>query len=106
MGLYIRKSVRVGPFRFNLSKSGVGVSAGVKGFRVGVSPKVLIRETLYNAVIDNRGPLSRDEMEIAGDNVLYVITTIHAILVTEELEKEGLVRKGIVDMPDARRELI
>lgn len=39
MGLYIRKSVRVGPFRFNLSKSGVGVSAGVKGFRVGTGPR-------------------------------------------------------------------
>lgn len=39
MGLYIRKSVRVGPFRFNLSRSGVGVSAGVKGFRVGAGPR-------------------------------------------------------------------
>lgn len=39
MGLYIRKSVRVGPFRFNLSKSGVGVSAGVKGFRFGTGPR-------------------------------------------------------------------
>ncbi|MGY0521708.1 DUF4236 domain-containing protein, partial [Pseudomonas aeruginosa] len=27
MGLSVRKSVRVGPFRFNLSKSGIGVSA-------------------------------------------------------------------------------
>lgn len=35
MGLYLRKSVRVGPLRFNLSKGGVGVSAGIKGFRVG-----------------------------------------------------------------------
>ncbi|EML3184824.1 DUF4236 domain-containing protein, partial [Pseudomonas aeruginosa] len=26
MGLSVRKSVRVGPFRFNLSKSGIGVS--------------------------------------------------------------------------------
>jgi len=39
MGFYIRKSVRVGPFRFNLSKSGIGVSAGVKGFRVGSGPR-------------------------------------------------------------------
>jgi len=31
MSFYIRKSVRVGPFRFNLSKSGIGVSAGVRG---------------------------------------------------------------------------
>lgn len=39
MGLHIRKSVRVGPFRFNLSKSGIGVSAGVKGLRVGTGPR-------------------------------------------------------------------
>lgn len=39
MGLYLRKSVRVGPFRFNLSNGGVGVSVGVKGFRVGSGPR-------------------------------------------------------------------
>lgn len=39
MGFYVRKSVRAGPFRFNLSKSGVGVSAGVPGFRVGTGPR-------------------------------------------------------------------
>ncbi|WP_116807307.1 DUF4236 domain-containing protein [Steroidobacter cummioxidans] len=39
MGLYFRKSVSVGPFRFNLSKGGVGVSVGVPGFRVGTSPR-------------------------------------------------------------------
>lgn len=39
MGFYIRQSVRVGPFRFNISKSGVGVSAGVRGFRVGTGPR-------------------------------------------------------------------
>ncbi len=39
MGFYIRKSVSVGPFRFNLSKSGVGLSLGVKGFRVGAGPR-------------------------------------------------------------------
>jgi hypothetical protein len=39
MGFYVRKSVRAGPFRFNLSKSGLGVSAGVPGFRVGTGPR-------------------------------------------------------------------
>jgi hypothetical protein len=39
MGFYIRKSISVGPFRFNLSKSGVGVSAGVKGLRFGAGPR-------------------------------------------------------------------
>ncbi|WP_100492843.1 DUF4236 domain-containing protein [Mycobacteroides abscessus] len=39
MGFYIRKSIKAGPFRFNLSKSGIGVSAGVPGFRVGTGPR-------------------------------------------------------------------
>jgi len=39
MGFYLRKSIKVGPFRFNLSGSGVSVSAGVRGFRVGTGPR-------------------------------------------------------------------
>jgi hypothetical protein len=39
MGLYLRKSFRAGPIRFNLSKSGLGVSGGIKGARVGVGPR-------------------------------------------------------------------
>ena len=32
MGFYVRKSLKAGPFRFNLSSAGVGVSAGIPGF--------------------------------------------------------------------------
>jgi hypothetical protein len=39
MGFYLRKSVSLGPFRFNLSGSGVGMSVGVRGFRVGSGPR-------------------------------------------------------------------
>jgi len=39
MGFYLRKSVSVGPFRFNLSGSGVGMSVGVRGLRVGTGPR-------------------------------------------------------------------
>lgn len=39
MGFYFRKSIRVGPLRFNLSKGGIGVSAGIPGFRVGTGPR-------------------------------------------------------------------
>lgn len=34
MGFYFRKSVKFGPMRLNFSKSGIGVSAGVKGARI------------------------------------------------------------------------
>jgi hypothetical protein len=36
MAFYLRKSFRLGPLRLNLSKRGVGVSAGVTGARIGV----------------------------------------------------------------------
>lgn len=39
MSFYLRKSLKVGPLRFNLSKSGIGVSGGVRGFRLGTGPK-------------------------------------------------------------------
>lgn len=39
MPFYLRKSIKAGPFRFNLSKSGLGLSVGVKGFRVGSGPR-------------------------------------------------------------------
>ena len=39
MSFYLKKSLRFGPLRFNLSKSGIGVSAGEKGFRVGTGPR-------------------------------------------------------------------
>jgi len=38
MPAYLRKYVTLGPFRFNLSKSGIGVSAGVRGLRLGAGP--------------------------------------------------------------------
>ncbi|MGW4529555.1 DUF2510 domain-containing protein [Nocardia sp. NPDC004340] len=39
MGFYLGKSLRAGPFRFNLSTAGVGVSVGVPGFRLGTGPR-------------------------------------------------------------------
>lgn len=39
MSFYIRKAIRVGPLRFNLSRSGIGVSGGIRGLRVGTGPR-------------------------------------------------------------------
>jgi len=39
VGFYLRKSISFGGVRFNFSKSGIGVSVGVKGFRVGHGPR-------------------------------------------------------------------
>ena len=39
MGFTYRKSVNLGPFRVNLSKSGLGYSVGGRGFRVGTTSR-------------------------------------------------------------------
>lgn len=39
MAFYLRKGFNMGPVRLNLSKGGVGVSGGVTGARVGMSPR-------------------------------------------------------------------
>src|SRR5262245_38964919 len=39
MGFYIRKGFNFGPLRLNLSRSGLGTSVGVKGFRIGLGPR-------------------------------------------------------------------
>lgn len=39
MGFFLRKSIKFGPFRINLSKSGIGVSGGIKGARISAGPK-------------------------------------------------------------------
>ena len=39
MPFFLRKAISTGPFRFNLSKSGIGLSVGVKGLRFGTGPR-------------------------------------------------------------------
>lgn len=39
MAFFYRKSVNLGPFRVNLSQSGVGYSVGGRGFRVGTTSR-------------------------------------------------------------------
>jgi S-DNA-T family DNA segregation ATPase FtsK/SpoIIIE len=39
MGFFLRKNIKFGPFRINLSKSGIGVSGGIKGARISAGPR-------------------------------------------------------------------
>ena len=39
MGFYLKKTITLGGLKLNFSKSGVGLSAGFKGFRLGTGPK-------------------------------------------------------------------
>jgi len=70
MSFYIRKSVKFGPIRFNISKSGIGVSAGVKGARIATGPKgtyihlgrngVYYRQKIDGSVAYNAPPSPKD----------------------------------------------
>ncbi len=39
MAFYLRKYLKTGPFRLNLSKGGLGLSGGIVGARIGIGPK-------------------------------------------------------------------
>ncbi len=70
MGFYIRKSIRVGPLRFNLSKSGVGISAGIRGLRVGSGPRGnyvhMGRDGIYYRAALPSGPAPRIQPDPIG----------------------------------------
>lgn len=78
MGLRFRKSINIGPLRINFSKSGIGFSLGVKGFRVSRSAKgkntatVSLPGTGLSYVQD----LDKDNLEEAVGDVKEVIENV------------------------------
>lgn len=63
MGIRVKKSIKLGGgTRLNLSKKGIGASAGVKGFRVGVGPRGITR----TASIPGTGISYRTETSLKG----------------------------------------
>ena len=100
VGFYIRKSLSVGPFRFNLSKSGIGLSTGVKGFRVGTGPRgnyvhmgrggIYYRQTLPgldSRRIPSEGPAEQssgiDFKDIGSGSVSQMVDSSSAALLEE-----------------------
>jgi len=67
VGLYFRKSVNAGPFRVNFSKSGVGGSVGVHGFRVGSGPRGTYVHVGAHAVYYRRVLSSRSRARAVPD---------------------------------------
>ena len=92
MSFFLRKSLRFGPIRFNLSKSGIGVSAGVKGLRIGSGPRgnyvyagrdgIYYRKTLRGP----RGgrPIARASPPISSSPALDTIGHPDATLFSDE----------------------
>lgn len=112
MGFYIRKSVSAGPFRFNLSRSGLGVSVGVRGFRVGSGPRGnyvhMGRGGLYyraslgppRQAADTRGPVPPVQPHVLEaalspvevGNVLEMVPSSGSEVVRQINEKTGHIR--------------
>lgn len=106
MGLYIRKSISVGPLRFNFSKSGVGVSAGITGFRVGTGPRgnyvhmgrggLYYRKTLssnskkQNALAEHRNPSQLEENQHGTHAPLEEIESTTVFAMTDSNSAELL----------------
>ena len=117
MGFYIRKAISVGPFRFNLSKSGLGVSAGVRGLRLGTGPRgnyvhmgrggLYYRKTLPSGTSNNQAPHNKPELqqshtgiehdpltEIESGDLSQMIDSSSADLVAEMNDKRKKMRIG------------
>ena len=81
MGFYVRKSISVGPFRFNLSGSGIGISTGVPGLRVGAGPKGkyihMGRDGLYYRQKINLPSVAQNEINNDKPLILQPTTNTH-----------------------------
>jgi Protein of unknown function (DUF4236) len=80
MGLSFRKSAKVGPFRFNFSKSGISVSAGVKGARVRYGSKgTYVTFGANGLYYKKRITEVSDDNSIPNHNEQVILSTQHTI---------------------------
>ena len=76
MGWRFRRSFKAGPFRINISKSGVGSSVGGRGFRTGISAN---GRRYSRFTIPGTG-ISYTTEQGKGCLVVFVSTTLFAAL--------------------------
>jgi large-conductance mechanosensitive channel len=84
MGLYFRKSAVLGPIRLNFSKSGIGVSTGVKGARLVFTPKGTFVHIGRNGLY-YRKHISLKEKQNKRDQELIEIPTIRNVEGNQEI---------------------
>lgn len=102
MPFYIRDSVSLGPFRLNLSKSGLGISAGVKGFRVGTGPRGHYIHAGMNGVYYRKtlGGLGRKPKAAVADGGTDYISEIAKIAPNDKLPtymtEDGVLMRRII----------
>lgn len=100
MAWYLRKSLRIGPVRFNLSKSGIGTSVGVKGFRVGVRPNG--RSYLHAG---RYGLYYRQELD-GGANEKESITHVNEYIPSDQKTTEYKTASSQELLSQSRKELL
>ena len=105
MGFYLRKSVAIGPFRFNLSGSGVGMSVGVRGLRVGSGSRgnyvrIGRGSVYYQQNFGGRTPCAptvgapeRPLQEIASADAAQIVDSSSEQLVAELRDKQRMLRR-------------
>lgn len=102
MPFYLRDSVSIGPFRINLSKSGIGISAGVKGFRVGTGPTGHYIHAGMNGVYYRKtlGGLGRKPRGAAAEEATDYSSEIAKIAPNEKLPtymtEDGVLMRRII----------
>lgn len=80
MGFYFRKSKSFGPFRINLSKSGIGLSTGVKGARLSIGPKGTYVNMGRNGLYYRKKIGSKNKKQPQEQHILpIIIPTIESI---------------------------
>lgn len=102
MGFRIRKSVSVGPLRFNLSKSGIGISAGIRGLRIGTGPRgnyvsigsngVYYRQTIPTPVPSHRSHSSPDATQSSSHGPMQKVAETDVSQMTSS-SSENLIRE-------------
>jgi hypothetical protein len=105
MPFYLRKSISAGPFRFNLSKSGVGLSVGVRGLRVGTGPRghyihAGANGFYYRASLGRAGQKSTP----APEPVAFRAPQPSAVDPTDNVEMRDIESGDVLAMTDARFE--
>jgi hypothetical protein len=78
MSVFLRKSFGSGPLRLNLSKSGLGLSGGITGARVGIGPKGAYvhggRKGVYYRKFAPKTPNRKSSASAASEHTFFVDT--------------------------------
>lgn len=94
MPFYLRKSVSAGPFRFNFSEGGVGLSFGVTGLRIGTGPRGHYVHAgrgglYYRCSLNRAGSSKQHESQSVPSNARPFPIEEHAISGVQMIEVES-----------------